>query len=245
METLDHIRGEFEGRLVNAVRVERADRIINGVIIEGALDVVVKPRSAPGIMIAGDSPKEHAEVTFYFVGDKMHIRRNAPEIDILGHLAKPVNLLKSFLRLLGIPVSIKLPKTRPMLVCISQEKVPHLYHNGAGTVLIEDVDQQWLEIRSEGVTNVLASGKVGKMVAIIEVGGEWDLSSLGAQTACLVIEEQGSIEATVHRVLDVVIHGAGKIKVAGNPRVRRNEIKGDGNFEYIETETTLSWDLLK
>lgn len=245
MEKLDHTRREFEARLVNAVRVERPDRIINGVIIEGALDVMLKPRSGPGIMIAGDSPKEHAEVTFYFVGDKMHIRRNSPEIDILGRLAKPVNLLKSFLRLLGIPVSITLPKTRPMLVCISQEKVPHVYHNGEGTVLVDGVDQQWLEIRSEGVTNVMASGKVGEMVAIIEGGGEWDLSSLRAQSACLVIEEQGSIEATVHKVLDVVIHGAGNIKVAGNPRVRRNEIKGEGNFEYIARETTLSWDLLK
>jgi hypothetical protein len=241
MESLEPKRLEFEGRLNDAVLVERPDRIINAVVIEGAIDVMFKPRSAPGIVIVGDSPKEHAEVTFYFDGDTMHITRKAPEFDMIGHLAKPANLLKSFLRLFGIPVMISRPKTKPMLVCVSQEKVPRLYHNGQGTVLMEGVDQQSLEIRAEGAIDVLASGEVGALGAIMEGGGQWNLSSLQAQTAFLVVDGNGSTEATVHKTLDFIIYGAGSIKVAGNPRVRRDEIKGQGTFEHVgQSEQVLS-----
>jgi hypothetical protein len=234
MGSLKRTHREFEERLSRAVPVLRPDEVFNRVMVQGAVDIVFKPNCEPGISIVAERASDFAQVTFHFIKDTIFIDdRRQQSADVVGSLMKPANLLKRLLRRFGFGSCSQLGRNAPVLVCISQGGVPDLSHMGTGTVLMENINQYGLVIRTEGETNLLASGEVFSLAAEIEGTGNWDLEGLQATKAYLSISGSGSIHASASEIVKNEISGAGTITVEGNPMQRSEAISGAGRVEYV------------
>jgi hypothetical protein len=104
---------------------------------------------------------------------------------------------------------------------------------GSGTVVMENLDQYQILIRSEGVANILASGKVFSVGAQQDGVGNIDLSNLLTTKAHLNLSGTGSIHASVSENVENEITGTGIITVAGNPMIRGQTVTGTGRVEYV------------
>lgn len=86
---------------------------------------------------------------------------------------------------------------------------------GSGTVLLEGLAAQRLELAIEGSGNLQARGEAQDLHASIEGSGELELGGLKAERAELSIEGSGAIEADVARELHYSIDGSGSITQVG------------------------------
>jgi hypothetical protein len=94
---------------------------------------------------------------------------------------------------------------------------------GAGSVQLESIASEALELRNTGASDFTASGRVGTLTAIVEGAGELDLGDLEAREATVRIEGVGDAEVTVWGELDAIITGVGDIEYRGNPTLRADD----------------------
>ena len=232
MNNLQRKVHEFDERLTRAVKVERPDWLFTDVIAEGAVDLIFKT-GEPGIQIVGDKLEDYSQVTFNFFGTTIFVDdRRSGSVDIIGDLVKPANLFKRFLRLFGIGSTISASKS-PVLVCISQEKVPGLSHRGTGSVVAQNVKQDGLIFQLEDVVDVMASGEVQSLGVVLEGAGNVDVAALHATKALFAISGAGSIKGYARKSVLNTISGAGSIAVSGNPLTRSQKITGAGSVDYV------------
>jgi hypothetical protein len=94
---------------------------------------------------------------------------------------------------------------------------------GAGSIDLVNVASDTLELRTTGASDFTASGRVGRLSAIVEGAGELDLGDLEARDATVRIVGVGDAEVTVWEELDAIITGVGDIEYRGNPSLRSDD----------------------
>ena len=103
---------------------------------------------------------------------------------------------------------------------------------GAGDVVLEDLDSQELELELQGAADIDASGTVDRLTATIEGAGNANLLDLRVRTARVSVEGAGDAELNVSEELDVSVEGAADVSYTGNPRVT-SDISGAGEIRRI------------
>jgi Putative auto-transporter adhesin, head GIN domain len=111
-------------------------------------------------------------------------------------------------------------------VMITVPRLRAVKADGAGDIKLVGVDSEALELRNTGASDFTASGRVGRLSAIVEGAGELDLGDLEARDATVRIEGVGDAEVTVWGELDAIITGVGDIEYRGNPTVRSDDQGG-------------------
>lgn len=98
---------------------------------------------------------------------------------------------------------------------------------GSGSVSIDGVQAERLELAIEGSGALTARGSVRELRATIEGSGELDLDELQAKQAELSIEGSGAIEAAVSEGLHYTIEGSGSIAYSGTA-TSHGSVEGSG-----------------
>ncbi len=101
--------------------------------------------------------------------------------------------------------------------------------DGAGDVVLEDLDAQALELELRGAADVDASGTVDRLTATIQGAGNANLLDLRVRTARVVVQGAADAELNVSDELDVIVEGAGDVSYSGDPTVR-SEVEGAGDL---------------
>ena len=105
--------------------------------------------------------------------------------------------------------------------------------DGAGDVVLEDLDAQELELELRGASDVEASGTVDRLTATIQGAGDANLLDLRVRTARVTVQGAADAELNVSDELDVTIQGASDVAYTGNPTVR-SDIDGPSDLRRIE-----------
>jgi Putative auto-transporter adhesin, head GIN domain len=108
-------------------------------------------------------------------------------------------------------------------VMITVPQLRAIEANGAGSIHLANLASEALELRNTGASDFTASGRVGRLSAIVEGAGELDLGDLEARDATVRIEGVGDAEVTVWGELDAIITGVGDIEYRGNPTLRSDD----------------------
>jgi Putative auto-transporter adhesin, head GIN domain len=103
---------------------------------------------------------------------------------------------------------------------------------GAGSIHLVSLVSEALELRNEGASDFTASGRVGRLTAIVEGEGDLDLVGLRARDGTVRIEGIGDAEVTVWGELDAIITGVGDIEFRGNP-ILRSDDEGVGEVRRV------------
>jgi hypothetical protein len=103
---------------------------------------------------------------------------------------------------------------------------------GAGDVVLEDLDSQELELELQGAADIDASGTVDRLTATIEGAGDANLLDLRVRTARVSVEGAGDAELNVSEELDVSVEGAADVSYTGDPRVK-SDVSGAGEIRRI------------
>jgi Putative auto-transporter adhesin, head GIN domain len=108
-------------------------------------------------------------------------------------------------------------------VTVTVPRIRGVEARGAGSVQLVNLVSEALELRNEGASDFTASGRVGRLTAIVEGEGDLDLRDLEAGDATVRIEGIGDAEVTVLGELDASITGVGDIEFRGNPILRSDD----------------------
>ena len=103
---------------------------------------------------------------------------------------------------------------------------------GAGDVVLEDLDSEELELELQGAADIDASGTVDRLTASIEGAGNANLLDLRVRTARVSVEGAGDAELNVSEELDVSVEGAADVSYTGDPRVT-SDVSGAGEIRRI------------
>jgi Putative auto-transporter adhesin, head GIN domain len=95
--------------------------------------------------------------------------------------------------------------------------------SGAGSIDLVNLASEALDLRNTGASDFTASGRVGRLFAIVEGAGELDLGDLKARDATVRIEGVGDAEVTVWGALHAILTGVGDIEYRGNPALRSDD----------------------
>ncbi|MCP3917399.1 MAG: DUF2807 domain-containing protein [bacterium] len=98
---------------------------------------------------------------------------------------------------------------------------------GAGTLRVEGVDDETIELGLEGSGDLECRGRVGQLVATVTGSGTMDLFDLVAQDAQVEISGSGDIETRAERALSVSVSGSGDVLYRGEPEISQS-IAGSG-----------------
>jgi hypothetical protein len=104
--------------------------------------------------------------------------------------------------------------------------------DGAGDVLLEDLDAQELDLELHDAADLEATGSVERLTAKIQGAGDADLSRLAVRTATVVVQGAADAELNVSDQLDVTVQGAGDVSYRGDPVVE-SQIEGAGDLRRI------------
>jgi Putative auto-transporter adhesin, head GIN domain len=107
--------------------------------------------------------------------------------------------------------------------------------HGAGSIHLENLASDALELLNTGASDFTASGTVGTLSATVEGEGDLELGELEARDASVHISGVGDAEVNVIETLDAVLTGIGDIDYRGDPTVHSDE-EGVGEIGPAEVE---------
>lgn len=100
--------------------------------------------------------------------------------------------------------------------------------NGAGRLLLENIDQQRLDVTVRGFGDIRATGKADDLDLNISGAGNADLSKLAVRSSKVRIAGAGRAELDAKDSADLSISGAGEIRLIEQPRNLQTHIRGAG-----------------
>lgn len=103
--------------------------------------------------------------------------------------------------------------------------------DGAGDIVVENVQADAFEAKISGAGDITASGKCGQLTASISGAGDLKLYELVARTADLRIDGAGDAKVHVHERIKAVLSGAGDVRYRGRPAVD-STISGAGSIRH-------------
>jgi hypothetical protein len=115
---------------------------------------------------------------------------------------------------------------------VAAEALEGVEVDGAGDVLLEDLDAAQLDLDLTGAADVDATGSVDRLTATIQGPVDADLSRLSVRTATVEVQGPGDAELNVSEELNVTVQGPGDVSYRGNPVVE-SEIEGPGDLTRV------------
>lgn len=120
--------------------------------------------------------------------------------------------------------------SRTLQIQIVTPGIQGLVLGGSGTVELDGVTDQSLDIRLEGSGDIMARGRVGKLKAVLDGSGNMDLSGLRAVDADAALEGSGDLLVHASGGFKGVLNGSGDIIVSGGARINRADVNGAGEI---------------
>jgi carbon monoxide dehydrogenase subunit G len=111
-------------------------------------------------------------------------------------------------------------------------QLPPLSLDGAGSVSLENLDQQELRINLSGAGNVEASGKVHAATVSSSGAGNVDLGDLDATDATVSVAGVGNIDVNASGKVDANVAGAGNVTLHRKPAQLTSQITGIGSVDH-------------
>lgn len=111
-------------------------------------------------------------------------------------------------------------------------EVPVLRHvnvKSTGTVTLEDVSDDNLELVISGTGSIHASGHVNQLTVSVEGTGDIDAFDLKADDVTVIVDGSGDAKVTAIQSLHATITGMGDLTYRGNPRSVQTDISGMGD----------------
>ncbi len=119
---------------------------------------------------------------------------------------------------------------QPLLVTIESPAVDVVRLEGAGDVMLSDVNQDKLELVLDGSGDMRAKGRAASLRVLLRGSGTLELAGLKARSSHVSLLGSGDIGVYASEVLDVVIEGSGDVMYSGNPDKVSFAIEGTGEL---------------
>jgi hypothetical protein len=104
--------------------------------------------------------------------------------------------------------------------------------NGAGEMFLDDLDQDDLQISMAGAGEVHASGKTSTFKLVMIGAGDADAGKLAVRDIDISITGAGSAEVAPQNDADVMIIGAGSVRLMTEPKNLHTNIIGAGDITH-------------
>ena len=108
--------------------------------------------------------------------------------------------------------------------------------NGAGRLLLENIDQNHLGVHVRGFGDVRATGRADDLDLSISGAGNADFGKLTVRTSKVSISGAGRADLDARDSADVSISGAGEIRLIERPRNLQTHIAGAGRIINAPTQ---------
>jgi len=127
--------------------------------------------------------------------------------------------------------SITFGSRNQLTVTITAPDVNRFVMEGAGDLILNNLDRDALEIRLTGAGDVEAHGQTGSLDLAMEGVGNADLADLVAQTA--EVRSDGVGNSTVHAVesANIVLSGIGDVDLVQRPAHLTQDVSGIGSVD--------------
>jgi hypothetical protein len=107
----------------------------------------------------------------------------------------------------------------------------HEFHlRGSGSLILENLDQQRLDIAIAGSGDVRASGRVESVDLTIAGSGDAEMGALSVRNLDLTIAGSGDAEVAPSDSADISIAGSGEVRFVVQPRNVSTKIVGSGRI---------------
>jgi len=106
--------------------------------------------------------------------------------------------------------------------------------NGAGTIVVQDLDGKEMKVAVQGAGTVTLEGTVGNVQIAINGAGTVHAEKLSANAATVSIPGSGTVKVNAKDTLKATILGAGSVQYLGEPKVTK-AIRGTGSVKKLTT----------
>ena len=101
---------------------------------------------------------------------------------------------------------------------------------GSGDVNLTDVNHEDLSLNISGSGNIIAIGRVKKLLANVNGSGDLMLSKLQSNNATITINGSGDAEIWASESLTGKVNGSGNITYYGDPKNVQSKVNGSGDI---------------
>lgn len=187
-----------------AASEERPLGEVDGIELEGPIDLVVTAGASPALRVHADrNLLEHVETRER--SGRLRIRL---EPGYSYRLREPLR------------AEVSLPTLESVSIA------------GSSQVHLQGLDGERLTLAVSGAGNVVARGRVERLEISITGAGDVDAEGLVAERASVSIAGSGDVEMRVARQLDVQIAGSGDVRLHGDAQLSA-AIEGSGEVKRI------------
>lgn len=117
---------------------------------------------------------------------------------------------------------------------IEVKALSNLEVNGAGTIVVQDLDSKELKVSVQGAGTLTLEGSVGNVQISINGAGTVHAEKLSANAVTVTIPGSGTVMVNAKDTLKATILGAGSVQYLGEPKVTKT-IRGSGSVKKLET----------
>lgn len=102
---------------------------------------------------------------------------------------------------------------------------------GAGSVELNNIQGEELDLGFKGAGRLVANGKVGQLRLAAEGVGDVNTRQLQASAARVSFEGIGAVKVFASERLDASVQGMGSLNYYGNPRIVNKQVEGIGSVK--------------
>ena len=117
-----------------------------------------------------------------------------------------------------------------LLVNITAPEYDKVSILGSGDVNLSDVNHETLSLKISGSGNIIAIGRVKKLLANVNGSGDLKLSKLQSNNATITINGSGDAKIWASESLTAKVNGSGDITYYGDPENVQSKVNGSGNI---------------
>jgi hypothetical protein len=131
---------------------------------------------------------------------------------------------------IGFKKNFNIMPTEPIVIELEIINLEGLKIEGAGKIIVEEIDTPELSVRVDGTGDLELTGITIEQHVDINGAGNYDASELESETAIVKMNGAGNVTIWVTEDLDIEMNGVGSIGYYGNPRVTQ-DINGVGSIQ--------------
>lgn len=132
--------------------------------------------------------------------------------------------------------NINLKPSKDNEYTIEVKALSKLEINGAGTIIVQDLDGKEMKVAVQGAGTVTLAGSVDNLQIAINGAGTVHAEKLSANVATVTIPGSGTVMVNAKDTLKATIFGAGSVQYLGEPKVTK-AIRGSGSVKKMSTGT--------
>jgi Putative auto-transporter adhesin, head GIN domain len=121
--------------------------------------------------------------------------------------------------------------TQPPTLLLSVLDMHSIVTLGSGTLSLNNVNTEKLDIEIMGSADLTADGKVKNGKIVIAGSGNVHASNLKMENAAVQISGSGNVDVFATEQVDATIYGSGNILYTGNPKNVKSNVFGSGKID--------------